>query len=104
MVAYFGLNQVKLAIELELAQLKFNPITNWTGGICFNGHNLFFHYSKQGKIRHINGQIRRPIVKDVDYDTWQLNNSIITAWLINSMKMSISNFSSKQQKKFEMSL
>ncbi|KAK5846636.1 hypothetical protein PVK06_002931 [Gossypium arboreum] len=44
----------------------------------------------RGELGYINGKIPRPTIADPTYATWELNNSIIMAWLINSMKGHIS--------------
>ncbi|KAG8488956.1 hypothetical protein CXB51_016958 [Gossypium anomalum] len=44
----------------------------------------------RGKIGYINGQIPRPASTDSGYTTWELNNSMVMAWLINSMEGHIS--------------
>ncbi|GMI67509.1 hypothetical protein HRI_000420200 [Hibiscus trionum] len=44
----------------------------------------------RGKIGYINGEIPRPASTDSSYATWELNNSMVMAWLINSMEGHIS--------------
>ena len=44
----------------------------------------------RGKLGYLTGDIPRPDVNDKQYDTWELNNSIVMAWLINSMEINIS--------------
>ncbi|GMI84832.1 hypothetical protein HRI_002152500 [Hibiscus trionum] len=44
----------------------------------------------RGKLGYINGEIPRPSLTDPTYATWELNNSIVMAWLINSMESHIS--------------
>ncbi|KAK8328008.1 hypothetical protein V6Z12_A11G221900 [Gossypium hirsutum] len=44
----------------------------------------------RGKLGYINGEIPRPTMADPTYATWELNNSIVMAWLINSMEGHIS--------------
>ncbi|KAG8498075.1 hypothetical protein CXB51_007302 [Gossypium anomalum] len=44
----------------------------------------------RGKLGYINGEIPRPTTADPTYATWELNNSIVMAWLINSMEGHIS--------------
>ncbi|GMJ09197.1 hypothetical protein HRI_004588900 [Hibiscus trionum] len=44
----------------------------------------------RGKLGYINGDILRPATTDPTYGTWELNNSIVMAWLINSMEGHIS--------------
>ena len=44
----------------------------------------------RGNLGYINGDLARPDVADPTYATWELNNSIVMAWLINSMECHIS--------------
>ncbi|KAK8340198.1 hypothetical protein V6Z12_A08G086200 [Gossypium hirsutum] len=44
----------------------------------------------RGKLGCINGEIPRPTTVDPTYATWELNNSVVMAWLINSMEGHIS--------------
>ncbi|GMI84032.1 hypothetical protein HRI_002072500 [Hibiscus trionum] len=44
----------------------------------------------RGKLGYINGEIPQPTITDPTYATWELNNSIVMAWLINSMESHIS--------------
>ncbi|KAG8497017.1 hypothetical protein CXB51_008247 [Gossypium anomalum] len=44
----------------------------------------------RGKLGYINREIPRPTTADPTYATWELNNSIVMAWLINSMEGHIS--------------
>ena len=44
----------------------------------------------RGKIGYISGEIQRPNLTDPAYGQWELNNSIVMAWLINSMESHIS--------------
>ncbi|KAK8348830.1 hypothetical protein V6Z12_A06G105100 [Gossypium hirsutum] len=56
------------------------------------------------KIGYINGQIPRPASTESGYATWELNNSIVMAWLINLMEGHISRtyLFSKLPKKYGM--
>ncbi|KAK3008643.1 hypothetical protein RJ639_013452 [Escallonia herrerae] len=44
----------------------------------------------RGKMGYITGEIQRPALGDSMYANWELNNSIVMAWLINSMESHIS--------------
>ncbi|GAV56478.1 UBN2_3 domain-containing protein [Cephalotus follicularis] len=44
----------------------------------------------RGKIRYITGKFQQPDVNNPTYENWDLNNSIVMAWLINSMESHIS--------------
>ncbi|GMI67956.1 hypothetical protein HRI_000464900 [Hibiscus trionum] len=44
----------------------------------------------RGKLGYTNRDIPRPATTDPTYGTWELNNSIVMAWLINSMEGHIS--------------
>ncbi|GAV91134.1 UBN2_3 domain-containing protein, partial [Cephalotus follicularis] len=44
----------------------------------------------RGKIRYIMGKVQQLDVNDPTYENWELNNSIVMAWLINSMESQIS--------------
>ncbi|KAH7688654.1 Retrotransposon gag domain-containing protein [Dioscorea alata] len=44
----------------------------------------------RGKIGYLNGEVQRPEVNDSSYANWELTNSIVMAWLINSMEPQIS--------------
>ncbi|KAH1082642.1 hypothetical protein J1N35_022403 [Gossypium stocksii] len=44
----------------------------------------------RGKLGYINGDFPRPATTSPTYGTWELNNSIVMAWLINSMEGHIS--------------
>ena len=39
---------------------------------------------------YLTGEIKRPDVKDPTYTTWEYTNSIVMAWLTNSMEPHIS--------------
>ena len=58
----------------------------------FNGQNFMpwsqlgaLYLRGQGKMGHLDGHITAPNLKDPTYDKWEIYNSIILAWLINSM-------------------
>ncbi|GAV73753.1 LOW QUALITY PROTEIN: UBN2_3 domain-containing protein, partial [Cephalotus follicularis] len=44
----------------------------------------------RGKMGYITGKVQQPNVNDQLYENWELNNSIVMAWLINSMESHIS--------------
>ncbi|XP_024024274.1 uncharacterized protein LOC112092395 [Morus notabilis] len=44
----------------------------------------------RGKIGYITGEVWRPDTTNPTYGNWELNNSIVMAWLINSMEPHIS--------------
>ncbi|GAV78462.1 UBN2_3 domain-containing protein, partial [Cephalotus follicularis] len=44
----------------------------------------------RGKIGYITSKVQQPDVNDPTYENWELNNSIVVAWLINSMESHIS--------------
>ncbi|GAV57756.1 UBN2_3 domain-containing protein, partial [Cephalotus follicularis] len=44
----------------------------------------------RGKIRYITREVQQPDVNVPAYENWELNNSIVMAWLINSMELHIS--------------
>lgn len=44
----------------------------------------------RGKMGYIKGETRKPNLGDPAYAAWELNNSIVMAWLINSMETNIS--------------
>ncbi|KAK3028737.1 hypothetical protein RJ639_037760 [Escallonia herrerae] len=44
----------------------------------------------RGKMGYIAGEIQHPALGDSTYANWELNNSIVMAWLINSMESHIS--------------
>ncbi|GAV87971.1 UBN2_3 domain-containing protein, partial [Cephalotus follicularis] len=44
----------------------------------------------RGKIGYTIGKVQQPDVNDRTYENWELNNSIVMAWLINSMESHIS--------------
>ena len=58
-----------------------------------NGRN-FFHWSRsvemvirgKGKICYIDGSIKQPASGDPSYVSWDIQNSIVMAWLIHSME------------------
>ncbi|GAV60583.1 UBN2_3 domain-containing protein, partial [Cephalotus follicularis] len=43
----------------------------------------------RGKMGYITGKVQQPDVNDPIYENWELNNSIVMAWLINSMESHI---------------
>lgn len=45
----------------------------------------------RGKIGYFSGEIQRPNLTDLAYGNWELNYSIVMAWLINSMEPHISH-------------
>ncbi|GAV64829.1 UBN2_3 domain-containing protein, partial [Cephalotus follicularis] len=44
----------------------------------------------RGKMGYITGKVQHPDVNDPTYENWELNKSIVMAWLINSMESHIS--------------
>ncbi|GAV64567.1 UBN2_3 domain-containing protein, partial [Cephalotus follicularis] len=42
------------------------------------------------KIRYITCKVQQPNVNDPTYKNWELNSSIVMAWLVNSMESRIS--------------
>ena len=40
---------------------------------------------EKGKLRYLNGEVTPPAINDPKYRQWRLENSMVTAWLINSM-------------------
>ena len=40
----------------------------------------------RGKLGHLTGEIKQPISRDPNLKRWRLENSLIIAWLINSME------------------
>lgn len=64
----------------------------------FNGRN-FFQWSTsvqmviqgRGKLGYINGSKPKPSETDPSFQTWDAKNSIVTAWIINSMREDISH-------------
>lgn len=44
----------------------------------------------RGKLAFINGQSPKPETSDPKYSAWELNNSLVMSWLINSMEPHIS--------------
>ncbi|GAV66115.1 UBN2_3 domain-containing protein, partial [Cephalotus follicularis] len=44
----------------------------------------------RGKIGYITGKVQQPDVNDPTYENYELNNSIVMAWLIKSMESHIS--------------
>ncbi|GAV58400.1 UBN2_3 domain-containing protein [Cephalotus follicularis] len=61
--------------------------------------NFFLRWSQsvllviqgKGKIEYITGKVQQPDVNDPIYENWELNNSIVMTWLINSMELHISH-------------
>ncbi|KAG8479486.1 hypothetical protein CXB51_029679 [Gossypium anomalum] len=93
--------------ETEISQITQNhsqgiPQGDLNSSLLITNHRLdgknFLQWSQsvlmvlpgRGKIGYINGQIPRPASTDSDYATWELNNSMVMAWLINSMEGHIS--------------
>ncbi|KAG8481080.1 hypothetical protein CXB51_025802 [Gossypium anomalum] len=93
--------------ETEISQITQNhsqgiPQGDLNSSLLITNHRLdgknFLQWSQsilmvlrsRGKIGYINGQIPRPASTDSGYATWELNNSMVMAWLINSMEGHIS--------------
>ena len=58
----------------------------------FNGQNFLtwsqavsLYLKGRGKMGHLDGRISAPTTTDPGFDKWEIENSIIMAWLINSM-------------------
>ncbi|GAV93090.1 UBN2_3 domain-containing protein, partial [Cephalotus follicularis] len=45
----------------------------------------------KGKIGYITGKVQQHDLNDPTYENWELNNSIVMAWLINLMELHISS-------------
>ena len=43
----------------------------------------------KGKVGYLNGGIPNPAPEATDYDAWDAENSLVMAWLINSMEPKI---------------
>ncbi|XP_040935279.1 uncharacterized protein [Gossypium hirsutum] len=93
--------------ETEISEITQNhsqgiPQGDLNSSLIITNHRLdgknFLQWSQsvlmvfrgRGKIGYINGQIPRPASTDSGYATWELNNSMVMAWLINSMEGHIS--------------
>ncbi|XP_017647646.1 uncharacterized protein LOC108487805 [Gossypium arboreum] len=60
------------------------------GKISYSGPNRYYGDPWSWETRYINGDFPRPATTDPTYGTLELNNSIVMAWLINSMEGHIS--------------
>ena len=65
-------------------------------GIRLNGRNYLkwaqsikLAIDGRGKVRHLTGEISKPTAGDPNLKKWQSENSLIIAWLINSMEPTI---------------
>lgn len=45
----------------------------------------------RGKLGYLTGEIKKPAAADPNFNTWRSKNSLVTAWLLNSMEASIDN-------------
>ena len=43
----------------------------------------------RGKLSHLNGEVSKPAANDPNLKTWRSENSLVIAWLINSMEPAI---------------
>ena len=43
----------------------------------------------RGKLSHLNGEVSKPATDDPNLKTWKSENSLVIAWLINSMEPAI---------------
>ena len=43
----------------------------------------------KGKLRYLTGEVTQPIANDLSLKKWQSENSLVIAWLINSMEPTI---------------
>ncbi|RVW79601.1 hypothetical protein CK203_049978 [Vitis vinifera] len=43
----------------------------------------------RGKLGHLNGEVSKPVADDPNLKTWRSENSLVSAWLINSMEPAI---------------
>ena len=43
----------------------------------------------KGRLGYLTGEIKRPKEGDDGFNTWRSENSLVTAWLLNSMEASI---------------
>ena len=60
--------------------------------IPFNGQNYLkwsqaveLYLKARGKMGHLDGRVTAPSTTDPGYDKWEIENSVIISWLINSM-------------------
>ena len=60
--------------------------------ISFNGQNYLkwsqaveLYLKARGKMGHLDGRVTAPSTTDPGYDRWEIENSVIMSWLINSM-------------------
>ena len=42
-----------------------------------------------GKLGYLTGDVKKPATNDLTFLTWRSENSIVTAWLLNSMEATI---------------
>ena len=77
--------------------------------VPFKGQNYLkwsqaveLYLKARGKMGHYDGRITAPSTTDPGYDKWEIENSVIMSWLINSMVLEISesNYRTKLQRLF----
>ena len=82
-------NSQPLRSENIIVAQPDNPNLKITTSL-FNGKN-FLAWSQsvtlflkgRGKIGYINGRIKAPSTEDATYEKWEMENSIVMAWLIH---------------------
>ena len=60
--------------------------------VPFNGQNYLkwsqaveLYLKARGKMGHLNGRVMAPSTTDLGYDKWEIENSVLMSWIINSI-------------------
>jgi len=70
--------------------LSSSRLRNLTGRIFSNGlKSIKLVIDGKGKLGYLTGETKKPSSTDTSFQKWKLENSMVTAWLVNSMKPSI---------------
>lgn len=79
-----NLNQNEISTNFLITTHKLNGTNflQWSQSVT-----LFI--KGRGKIGHLNGTTTEPAITDPSYNTWEIENSMVMSWLINSMEPSI---------------
>ena len=71
-------------LHLLIIPLSKSPLINSMAGTFFNGLDQVIR--GRGKICFIDGTVQEPALTDPSYSSWDTDNALVMAWLINSME------------------
>ncbi|KZV15508.1 hypothetical protein F511_38612 [Dorcoceras hygrometricum] len=72
-----------LSLQITNHKLNSRNFLQWS-------QSVLLVFCGRGKMGYLTGQTKRPKAGEPDRATWELDNSIVMSWLINSMEQQLS--------------